>query len=152
MTGSFSRRRRAEGYLDPPLHALVAGAVALPLGRGPLTAAVGASFLIDLDHVVAARAIDPGSLWSLARRPPSHSASVAVVSGALVGAASGPCYGWAVFGGLLSHVLRDAVEGKTPLLWPFAGHEYAHERVLLAGSAGLLLGSWLISRFSAAGA
>jgi hypothetical protein len=149
---TFSRRRRAEGYLDPLLHALVAGAVALPLGRGPITAAVGASFLIDADHVVAARAIDPGSLWSLARRPPSHSASVALASGAIVGAASGPRYGWAVFGGLLSHVLRDAVEGKTPLLWPVAARERAPERVLLAGSAGLLLGSWLISRSSAAGA
>jgi membrane-bound metal-dependent hydrolase YbcI (DUF457 family) len=148
---TFSRRRRAEGYLDPPLHALLAGAVALPLGRGPLTAAVGASFLIDADHVVAARAIDPGSLWSLERRPRSHSASVAVVAGALAGAARGPRYGWAVFGGLLSHVLRDAVEGKTPLLWPLARREHAPERVLLAGSAGLLVGSWLISRSSPAG-
>jgi membrane-bound metal-dependent hydrolase YbcI (DUF457 family) len=152
VTLTFSRRRHAEAYADPLLHALVAGAVALPLGRGPLTAAVGASLVIDADHVVAARSIEPGSLWGLARRPPSHSASVAVVAGALVGAASGPRYGWAVFGGLLSHVLRDAVEGKTPLLWPFAGREHAHERVLLAGSAGLLLGSWLISRCSEAGA
>ena len=152
MTRPFSLRRRAEGYLDPPLHALVAGAVALPLGRGPMTAAVGASFLIDVDHVVAARAIDPGSLWSLARRPPSHSASVALVSGALIGAARGPRYGWAVFGGLLSHVLRDAVEGKTPLLWPVGAREHAPERVLLGGSVALLLGSWLISRSSAAGA
>jgi hypothetical protein len=152
VTRPLSRRRRAEGYLDPLLHALVAGAVAVPLGRGPLTAAVGASLMIDADHVVAARAIDPGSLWSLARRPRSHSASAAVVCGALVGAATGPRYGWAVFGGLLSHVLRDAVEGKTPLLWPLAERERAPERVLLAGSAGLLLGSWLISRCSAGGA
>lgn len=152
MTSGFGRRRRADGYLDPALHALVAGAVALPLGRGPITAAVGASILIDVDHVVAARAIDPAALWTLARRPRSHSASVAAVSGALAGAARGPRYGWAVFGGLLSHVLRDAVDGKTPLLWPFARREHAHEHVLLAGSTGLLVGSWLISRCSAAGA
>ena len=81
---------------------------------------------------MAARAIDPGRCGAFARRPPSHSASVAVLAGALAGAASGPRYGWAVFGGLLSHVLRDAVEGKTPLLWPVARREHAPERVLLA--------------------
>jgi membrane-bound metal-dependent hydrolase YbcI (DUF457 family) len=56
-----------------------------------------------------------------------------------------------VFGGLLSHILRDAVEGKTPLLWPWAKREHAPERVLVLGSAGLTLGSWLLSRARAAG-
>ena len=152
MTASFSRRRRAEAYADPVLHALVAAAAALPLGRRPLAAAVAASVLIDVDHVVAARSIEPAALWTLARRPPSHSAAAAVASGALVGAVGGPRYGWAAFGGLLSHVLRDAVEGKTPLLWPWASRERVPERVLLLGSAGLMLGSWAISRATAADA
>jgi membrane-bound metal-dependent hydrolase YbcI (DUF457 family) len=149
---TYSRRRRAEAYADPVLHGLVAAAAALPLGRRPTVASVAASLLIDLDHVVVARSIEPAALWTLPRRPLSHSATAAAVSGALVGTVAGRRYGWAAFSGLLSHVLRDAVEGKTPLLWPWASRERAPERVLLIGSAGLMLGSWAISRASAAGA
>jgi membrane-bound metal-dependent hydrolase YbcI (DUF457 family) len=149
---TFSRRRRAEAYADPVLHGLVAAAVALPLGRRPVAASVAAGFLIDFDHVVVARSIDPAAMWTLPRRPLSHSATAAALSGALVGTVAGRRYGWAAFAGLLSHVLRDAVEGKTPLLWPWASREHAPERVLVLGSAGLMLGSWAISRGSAAGA
>jgi membrane-bound metal-dependent hydrolase YbcI (DUF457 family) len=149
MSRAFGRRRRAEGYADPVLHAVVAAVQALPLGRGPTATAVGASVLIDLDHVVATRSLAPASLWTMRSRPPSHSIGTAVAAGAVVGAFAGARYGWAAFGGLLSHVLRDAVEGKTPLLWPIARHDRAPERVLLIGSAGLLLGSWAISRASA---
>jgi membrane-bound metal-dependent hydrolase YbcI (DUF457 family) len=149
---TFSRRRRAESYADPVLHGLVAAAVALPLGRRPVAASVAAGLLIDLDHVVVVRSIDPADLWTMPRRPLSHSATAAAASGALVGALAGRRYGWAAFAGLLSHVLRDAVEGKTPLLWPWASRERAPERVLLIGSAGLMLGSWAINRASAAGA
>jgi membrane-bound metal-dependent hydrolase YbcI (DUF457 family) len=143
---TFSRRRRAEAYADPVLHGLVAAAVALPLGRRPVAASVAAGFLIDVDHVVIARSIDPADLWTMRRRPLSHSATAAAATGALVGALAGRRYGWATFAGLLSHVLRDAVDGKTPLLWPWASQEHAPERVLLIGSAGLVVGSWAISR------
>jgi membrane-bound metal-dependent hydrolase YbcI (DUF457 family) len=152
MSTAFGRRRRAEGYADPVLHALVAAVQALPLGRGPVATAVGASALIDLDHVVATRSLAPAALWTMHSRPPSHSVSTAVAAGAIVGGFAGARYGWAAFGGLLSHVLRDAVEGKTPLLWPVANNDRAPERVLLLASAGLLLGSWAISRASAAAA
>jgi hypothetical protein len=146
MSARFGTRRRAEGYSDPLLHALVAAVQALPLGRGPVATAVGASALIDLDHIVATRSLAPAELWTMGRRPPSHSIGSAVAAGAIVGAIAGPRHGWAAFGGLLSHILRDAVGGKTPLLWPWASHDRAPERVLLLAGAGLLLGSWAISR------
>lgn len=151
MSVTFSRRRRAESYADPVLHGLVAAAVALPLGRRSVAASVAAGLIIDLDHVVVVRSLDPADLWTMPCRPPSHSATAAIASGALVGTLAGRRYGWATFAGLLSHVLRDAVEGKTPLLWPWASREHAPERVLVLGSAGLMLGSWAISRHRAAG-
>jgi membrane-bound metal-dependent hydrolase YbcI (DUF457 family) len=148
---SVSRRRRADAYADPALHAVVAGAVALPLGRRAQAAAVAASALIDLDHVVAARSLELRAWLTLGRRPPTHSLAAATASGALVGALAGGRYGWATFAGLLSHVLRDAVDAETPLLWPWAGRERLPARVLLVGSAGLTLGSWALSRARAAG-
>jgi membrane-bound metal-dependent hydrolase YbcI (DUF457 family) len=145
----LTRRRRAEAYADPALHAVVAAAVARPLGRRPLAAAVAASALIDLDHLVAARSLDTSAWLSLPRRPPTHSVAAVAASGALVGALGGVHYGWATFAGLLSHILRDAVDAETPLLWPWSGGVRLSERVLVLGTAGLILGSWALSRATA---
>jgi|1186.fasta_scaffold124415_3 membrane-bound metal-dependent hydrolase YbcI (DUF457 family) len=143
---SFTRRRRAEAYSDPLLHALVSAAVAQPLGRAAIGASVAAGLLIDLDHPLAARSLALGPNITLARRPPTHSATVAVASGTLVGALTGPRYGWATFAGLLSHILRDAAEGKTPVLWPWAPRERVSPRAFLGATAALAFGSWALSR------
>jgi membrane-bound metal-dependent hydrolase YbcI (DUF457 family) len=149
---TLSRRRRIDAYADPALHAAVAAAVALPLGRRALATSVAASALIDLDHLVAARSLEPDAWLTLPRRPPTHRVAAVAASGALVGALAGARYGWATFAGLLSHVLRDAVDAETPLLWPWAGRERLPERALVLGSAGLTLGSWALSRARATGA
>jgi membrane-bound metal-dependent hydrolase YbcI (DUF457 family) len=143
---SFSRRRRAEAYADPLFHALVSAAVAVPLGRRAMTMSVAAGLLIDLDHPVAARSLAVDRMWTMPLRPPTHSVTVAVASGALVGAAAGPRYGWATFAGLLSHVLRDAVEAKTLVLWPWSARDRVSERTFLTGTAALALGSWALRR------
>jgi membrane-bound metal-dependent hydrolase YbcI (DUF457 family) len=151
----LTARRRLEAYADPLLHALVAAAVAAPLvprrGRGPLLAAVAAGTLIDLDHPVAARSLRLEAMLSLDARPPSHSAVVAVATGTAAAAAAGPVYGWAAFGGLLSHILRDAADdaAPTPLLWPWSATERCSRAVFLGGAAGLAAGSWAVSRASA---
>jgi membrane-bound metal-dependent hydrolase YbcI (DUF457 family) len=143
---SFSRRRRVEAYSDPLLHGLVSAAVAVPLGRRAMGTSVTAGLLIDLDHPVVARSLALGPNITLASRPATHSATVAVASGALVGALAGRRYGWATFAGLLSHVLRDAAEGKTPVLWPWGPRERVSPRAFLGGTAALALGSWALSR------
>jgi hypothetical protein len=151
----LTTRRRVEACSDPLLHALVAAAVAAPLtrgGRGPLLTAVAAGVLIDLDHPVAARSWRLEAMLSLDARPRSHSAVVAAATGAVAAAAAGPLHGWAAFGGLLSHILRDAADGTapTPLLWPRRTPSAFPPAVFWAGTAGLAAGSWAISRASAA--
>jgi hypothetical protein len=143
---SFSRRRRAEAYADPLFHALVSAAVVRPLGGRAMVTSVAAGLLIDFDHPIAARSLEVDRMWTMPVRPPTHSVTVAVVSGAAVGAMAGPRYGWAAFAGLLSHVLRDATEAKTLVLWPWTPRDRVSSRAFLAGSAALALGSWALSR------
>jgi membrane-bound metal-dependent hydrolase YbcI (DUF457 family) len=136
--------------VDPLAHGLLAGVVAAPLargrGRGPVVTAVVAGTLIDVDHLVAARSLRPVRWLTLGGRPRAHTMTLAVATGGIAAAVGGPAHGWAAFGGLASHLLRDASDaGGTPILWPVSG-TYA------AGVAGLALGSWLVSRASGAGA
>jgi membrane-bound metal-dependent hydrolase YbcI (DUF457 family) len=153
----LTARRRAEACSDPLLHALVAAAVAAPLaprgGRGPVLTAVAAGTLIDLDHPLVARSLRLGDMISLDSRPRSHSVVVAVTAGALATAAAGPLHGWATFGGLLSHLLRDADDDSapTPLLWPWPTPRAFPPAALIAGTAALAAGSWAISRAAGAG-
>jgi len=149
---ALTARRRVEAYADPVLHGLVAAAVAAPLvprrGRGPLLAAVAAGTLIDIDHPVAARSLRLEAMLSLDSRPPSHSAVAALATGTAAAAAAGPVYGWAAFGGLLSHILRDASDdtAPTPLLWPWPGSGRCSHGVFLGVAAALAAGSWAVSR------
>jgi hypothetical protein len=143
---SFTVRRRAEAYFDPLLHGLVSAAVVAPLGRRAQVASVAAGLVIDLDHAVAARSFQVDKMWTMPVRPPTHSVTVAVASGGVVGALAGPSYGWATFAGLLSHVLRDAVEAKTHVLWPWSPRDRVSERAFVAGTAALALASWAFSR------
>jgi hypothetical protein len=78
----------------------------------------------------------------------------ALCAGGLVGVAAGPVHGWAAFGGLVSHLLHDAGDraAPTPMLWPFAGARQLGRRWQLAGTALLVLGSFAVSRATAASA
>jgi LexA-binding, inner membrane-associated putative hydrolase len=155
VTDGITPLRRAVACADPLLHALLAGAVVAPLvpraGRGPLLTAVAAGTLIDLDHPVAARSLRPRAMLSLSTRPPSHSLLVAVGAGALGATAGGPVHGWAAFGGMVSHLLRDAGDdaAPTPLFWPWAPARQIGRGWALAAGTVLALGSWAVSRASA---
>jgi membrane-bound metal-dependent hydrolase YbcI (DUF457 family) len=140
---------------DPFAHGLLAGAVAAPLargaGRGPVLTAVVAGTLIDVDHLVAARSLRPITWITLGGRPRAHTLLLAVGAGGVAGLLGGRAHGWAAFGGLASHLLRDASDrGGTPILWPLSGRRHIPRAAYAAGIAGLALGSWLVSRSSGA--
>ena len=140
-------RRYALAAADPFAHALVAAAVAAPLGRRAIVTAVVAGTAIDVDHVVAARSARPRAMLSLDTRPRSHTLLGAVAAGAAGAAAGGPVHGWAAFAGLASHLLRDAADdaAPTPLLWPLAAPRQIGRKRAAAGIAALALVSWLLS-------
>ena len=152
----LTARERAVALADPLLHAALAAAVVAPLvpraGTGPVYAAVAAGTLIDLDHPVAARSLRMEANLSMPVRPPTHCLLVALGAAAAGLAAGGPVYGWAAFGGVASHLLRDAgdTNAPTPLLWPWAPARQIGAAWATAGSAALALGSWAVSRVAAA--
>ena len=151
---SLGARRYLVAAADPVAHALLAAAVAAPLGRRAMLTAVVAGTAIDVDHVVATRSLRPTAMLTMAARPRSHAllvTGVAATAGALAG---GPVHGWAAFAGLGSHLLRDASDAgaPTPLLWPWRPARQIRRRWAAAGIAGLALGSWLLSRRGAGGA
>ena len=135
-------------YTDPLQHALIAAAVVAPLGRRAIRAAVVAALVIDVDHAVAARSVRVRATTALATRPRTHSLVTAVAAGTTVGFARGPVEGWAVVGGLVSHLLHDAGDSAapTPLLWPFAPARQLGRRRQLVFTAALIT----ISRVAAA--
>jgi membrane-bound metal-dependent hydrolase YbcI (DUF457 family) len=65
--------------------------------------------------------LELGDVLSLAIRPATHSLAFAGTVGILVLLVSrNPILGWIVFATLVSHVLRDAGGGETPILWPLS--------------------------------
>jgi membrane-bound metal-dependent hydrolase YbcI (DUF457 family) len=146
------RRRWLRGVTDPAVHAAYAALVLAPLARrarwGPLAAGVAAGTLIDVDHVVVARSLRLADLWGLGARPRAHSLPLAAVASGLAWRAAGPRYGWAAFGGLCSHVLRDATDGGTPLLWPLGRRDRVPRWVFAGAVVGLLAASEAIARAS----
>ena len=137
---------------DPLAHALLAAAVAAPLGSAAVRTAVVAGTLIDVDHAVAARSLRLEPMLSLPARPRTHAIAVAVALGAAGVAVGGPRHGWAAFAGLTSHLLRDASDDQapTPILWPVGAPRQIGRRVAVAGVAALAVGSWAVSRRAAA--
>ena len=144
-------RRLLIAGADPFAHALLAAAVAAPLGRRPMLTAVVAGTLIDVDHVVAARSARPSAMLALRTRPRSHALLGTLAAGALGTAAGGPRHGWAAFAGLASHLMRDASDdaAPTPLLWPLRPPRQIGRARAAAGVAALALGSWAVSRAGA---
>ena len=120
-------------------------------GRRVMATAVAASFVIDLDHAVAARSLRVRATTSLPTRPRTHSLLTALGTGGLVGAAAGPAHGWAAFAGLTSHLLHDAGDAAapTPILWPFAPARQIGRRRQIAATPLLFLGSIAVSRATA---
>ena len=136
---------------DPFAHALLAAAVAAPLGRGPMRTAVVAGTVIDVDHIVAARSAHPRALIGLDTRPRSHALLGALALGAVGAAAGGSTHGWAAFAGLASHLLRDASDdaAPTPLLWPWRPPHQIGRAWAACGVVALALGSVALSRRAA---
>ena len=147
-------RRYLVAAADPFAHALLAAAVAAPLGRRAVVTAVMAGTAIDVDHVVAARSLRPGAMLTMATRPRSHALLATAVAAGAGAVAGGPVHGWAAFAGLGSHLLRDASDSgaPTPLLWPWRPARQIPRRWAAAGVAALALGSWFVSRRAAAAA
>jgi membrane-bound metal-dependent hydrolase YbcI (DUF457 family) len=115
----------AFAVVDVTAHASVALVCALPIvpmwGYRPVLVAVLAASLIDVDHALAARSLDPMHMMSLGARPATHSLAGALLLAILVGALLDWRAGYAAFLGVVSHVLRDA-DGPpgVPLLAPFS--------------------------------
>jgi len=147
-----SLRRYLVALSDPFAHALLAAAVAAPLGSAAVRTAVAAGTLIDVDHAVAARSLRLEPMLSLPARPRSHAIAVAVALGGVGVAVGGPRHGWAAFAGLTSHLLRDASDDQapTPMLWPVGAPRQIGRGVAIAGVAALAVGSWAVSRRAAA--
>ena len=120
-------RRELTVWLDPIAHVVLASTVILPwmvalrLPRSYLLLAAAAAFLIDIDHVVAARSFSLTAAISLPGRPISHSllfsSGVAMIFGLMVRRTTAAIV---VLIALFTHVSRDATGGGTPLLWPLA--------------------------------
>lgn len=148
---SYDRARWLRGVTDPLVHGVYAAAVLAPLAkRGqwrPLVAGVVAGMLIDVDHAVSARSLRPSDLWSLPARPRAHSLILATAASVAAWRAAGSRYGWAVFAGLWSHLLRDATDASgTPVLWPVSRRDRLPRWAFATGVVALTLGSEALAR------
>ncbi|MHC5035038.1 MAG: metal-dependent hydrolase [Planctomycetota bacterium] len=113
---------------DVPVHAILALLVVFPLvdTQAPtektailIFAVLLIGTLLDVDHFVAAKSLKINDVLSLPIRPTTHSLAFSGAVGILVVLVSrNPILSWIVFAALVSHVLRDAGGGKTPILWP----------------------------------
>jgi LexA-binding, inner membrane-associated putative hydrolase len=96
-------------------------------GARPVVCAVLAGTLIDFDHAVAARSLDPLRMSALGARPPTHSLMAVVVLGLVAWRLMGRAAGYAIGTGLLAHLLGDAIEpAGVPLLFPFVSDPSVH--------------------------
>jgi hypothetical protein len=145
---SLTTRRHLIAAADPLAHALLAAAVAAPLGRRAVVTAVVAGTAIDVDHIVAARSLRPSAMLTMATRPRSHALLATAVAATAGAVAGGPVHGWAAFAGLGSHLLRDASDtgAPTPLLWPLRPARQIPRTWAAAGVAALALGSFVLAR------
>jgi hypothetical protein len=144
---SLTTRRYLVAAADPLAHALLAAAVAAPLGRRAVVTAVVAGTAIDVDHIVATRSLRPSAMLTMATRPRSHALLATVVAATAGAVAGGPVHGWAAFAGLGSHLLRDASDtgAPTPLLWPLRPPRQIPRGWAAAGVVALALGSYALS-------
>jgi hypothetical protein len=142
---------RIQVYSDPFQHALLAAAVAAPLGRDVLPTAIVPALVIDVDHAVAARSVRIRDTTGLDSRPRTHTVFTALGAGAVATVVAGPRHGWAAFAGLASHLLHDAGDraAPTPVLWPLTPPRQYGRRVQLIGTVALIGVSVALSRVTA---
>jgi inner membrane protein len=132
-----SRRRWVSGVIDESAH-LATGLIVLRATRrsdaGFTTGLLGASFLIDVDHVPEAFGL--GWLRRPGARPVTHSAvTIAALARAVPREAAA---GVAV--GLAAHLARDLSTGSTgvPLLWPLTKRPFTAPYALYAAALAAL--------------
>lgn len=81
--------------------------------------AFAAGVLLDVDHAVAARSLDPAAMERLGRRPDSHSLLFASAIAVLTLVATRRrVVAWGVFAILTAHLLFDAPGGGVRWLFP----------------------------------
>jgi membrane-bound metal-dependent hydrolase YbcI (DUF457 family) len=110
--------------LDILSHAAIAAFVCVwtvpAWGWRPFMAAIVAAIVIDVDHLIAARSIDPQRITALKSRPATHSLASAAAIATAAWLLGGRRIGYAVGLGLLTHIVRDAAEFPGVPLWvPF---------------------------------
>ena len=147
--------------VDPPVHAALALLAVAPLIlRGSARAALSraalsraalaglAAVLIDLDHALAAGSFSVYAMTHLGGRPETHSLLFVLGCGLFAwGISRRGEWGWLLGLALLSHVLRDASSGGTPLLWPFFDFERLSLPAYYAAQVGLFVGGWVVRQF-----
>lgn len=110
--------------IDVFIHTIIGTAVALPLWVKPylskvLLAVFLVTSLIDIDHFIVAKSPRIHDAITLKYRPYTHSITFAVVGGFVAfWLTKNPRIGIVIGVGITSHVLRDAIMGITPILWP----------------------------------
>jgi hypothetical protein len=140
--------------VDSALHGLAALLVTAPIIHSTSTAEqmivlLGPAFLagtlVDVDHFLAARSRSFWTATHLAKRPPTHSVTFALLLGTAGYLLSGSLStAWVVFVALTSHVLRDASVGTAPLLWPL-GDWRIPRWAYCVGEVGLVMASSWVS-------
>lgn len=122
--GSLSTYRIFIALADIPINGITALLVVSPIlyrFRSRLLAitSVAVGVLLDVDHVVKARSLSLEGILSIGGRPITHSLAFAFLLGIVALLLSRRFLGgWVVFAALISHLLRDAAGGLTPILYP----------------------------------
>jgi hypothetical protein len=102
---------------------------------------------LDLDHVVAAKSLNPHALETMSQRPDTHSLLVAVLLALLALALTRRMLAaWSVFAVLVSHLLFDAAGGSERWLFPL---EHPNSIPWLACPLGIVILtgiSWMLER------
>jgi len=109
---------------DEFMHLLHFTAVMLPILTTPkyFIAGATASFLIDVDHFFAAGSIKIKRLVSMDSRPYTHSVVTAVIVGiGLFFIFNDVFLAYSVGFGVLIHLVRDLIDGKTYVFYPYKG-------------------------------
>jgi hypothetical protein len=108
---------------DGVVHGLTGVIVLYPIYKEKITRYFPVLFLlaslVDLDHFIAAQSFSLYDALQLPVRPVTHSitfAILAALSGFLL--TGNKLVSWTLLAALISHIIRDASGGSTPIFWP----------------------------------
>jgi hypothetical protein len=118
--------REIVGIFDNLIHGFISLIILFPLsnkiGLKPSLFLLVAFLLgscLDIDHFIVARTVYIKDVVHLSLRPYTHSITFSLgIALAVWLLTKSPVWGITVFVGLSSHILRDASNGITPILWP----------------------------------